>query len=66
MMGDYGFMGIGMVLWIIILVFLVVAMVELFSRPREGISRERVRELEDEIYRLKRELRELKAGEKAE
>ena len=57
--GGWGFMGFGMVFWIIILFLLVgllVYVVERISRP--GISSES--ELKEEIRDIKREIRELK------
>ena len=57
--GGWGFMGFGMVFWIIILFLLVgllVYVVERISRP--GASSES--ELREEIRELKREIRELK------
>jgi Na+-transporting methylmalonyl-CoA/oxaloacetate decarboxylase gamma subunit len=58
-------MGFGMIFWIIILILLVYVIAEAASRTSSRSSGDyRTRELEEELYKLRKEVRSLKKTRK--
>lgn len=66
MMGGFGFMGLGAIFWLIILILLIVVIVNAVNRPTPQPVRTSDDELREELYRLRKEIRDLKTKKRVE